>query len=192
MLSSSNAYTVITFSHKAAFTNSAPRNCLLCTIKLLHFFFLNYKSLFTNFLKEECSFARLPFNLTLLFFLTGEHDRTKDEGTEQYFDVSQLYLNKHFQTYSGYGHDIALIRLSRPAILNQYVSLACLPRQNERVATGKLCYLTGNVHLKVVMVISWLKISLSWVTHHLDGLITYFLTRWEKKSLKKYVYPILK
>lgn len=157
------------------------------------FFFLNYKSLFTNFLKEECSFARLPFNLTLLFFfLTGEHDRTKDEGTEQYFDVSQLYLNKHFQTYSGYGHDIALIRLSRPAILNRYVSLACLPRQNERVATGKLCYLTGNVHLKVVMVISWLKISLSWVTHHLDGLITYFLTRWEKKSLKKYVYSILK
>lgn len=73
----------------------------------------------------------------------GEHDRTKDEGREQYFDVSQLYLNKHFQTYSGYGHDIALIRLSRPAILNRYVSLACLPRQNERVATGKLCYLTG-------------------------------------------------
>ena len=159
------------------------------------FFFLNYKSLFTNFLKEECSFARLPFNLTLLFFcfclfvvvvvffLIGEHDRTKDEGTEQYFDVSQLYLNKHFQTYSGYGHDIALIRLSRPAILNRYVSLACLPRQNERVATGKLCYLTGNAHLKVVMVISWLKISLSWVTHHLDGLLIYFLTRWEKKNM---------
>ena len=170
------------------------------------FFFLNYKSLFTNFLKEECSFARLPFNLTLLFFvfvfvclfvylllflffLTGEHDRTKDEGKEQYFDVSQLYLNKHFQTYSGYGHDIALIRLSRPAILNRYVSLACLPRQNERVATGKLCYLTGKAHLKVIMVISWLKISLSCVTHHLDGLLTYFLTRCEKKSLKKICLP---
>ena len=127
--------------------------------------------------------------LLLLFFLTGEHNRTKDEGKEQYFDVSQLYLNKHFQTYSGYGHDIALIRLSRPAILNRYVSLACLPRQNERVATGKLCYLTGNAHLKVIMVISWLKISLSWVTHHLDGLLTYFLTRCEKKSLKKICLP---
>ena len=167
------------------------------------FFFLNYKSLFTNFLKEECSFARLPFNLALLFvfvfvfvcfvclcvfFLTGEHNRTKDEGTEQYFDVSQLYLNKHFQTYSGYGHDIALIRLSRPAILNPYVSLACLPRQNERVATGKLCYLTGNAHLKVT---SGLKISLSWVTHHLDGLLTYFLTRWGKTSLKNMFTPSL-
>ena len=130
--------------------------------------------------------------LLLLFFLTGEHNRTKDEGKEQYFDVSQLYLNKHFQTYSGYGHDIALIRLSRPAILNRYVSLVCLPRQNERVATGKLCYFTGNAHLKVVMVISLLKISLSWVTHHLDGLLTYFLTRWEKKiSIKNMFTPSL-
>jgi len=73
----------------------------------------------------------------------GEHDRAKEEETRQYFDVSQLYMYKRYQTDSGYGHDIALIRLSRPAILNQAVGLVCLPKQNERVTIGKLCYLTG-------------------------------------------------
>ena len=61
----------------------------------------------------------------------------------QYFDVSQLYIHKRFQTDTGYGHDIALIRLSRPAVLNREVGLVCLPKQNQRVEVGKGCYLTG-------------------------------------------------
>ena len=64
----------------------------------------------------------------------------------QYFDVSQLYIHKRYLTFSGYGHDIALIRLSRPAVLNQAVGLVCLPKQNERVAIGKKCYLTGSLN----------------------------------------------
>ena len=81
-----------------------------------------------------------------LVSILGEHDRTKPtEPTRQYFDVSQLYMHKRYQTDSGYGHDIALIRLSRPAVLNQAVGLVCLPKQNQRVAVGKLCYLTGNL-----------------------------------------------
>lgn len=76
--------------------------------------------------------------------LTGAHDRTIKEDTEQYFEVSQLYIHKRYQTNSGYGHDLALIRLSRPAILNQAVGLVCLPEQGKRVAIGKLCYLTGD------------------------------------------------
>lgn len=61
----------------------------------------------------------------------------------QYFDVSQLYIHKRFQTDTGYGHDIALIRLSRPAVLNRGVGLVCLPKQNQRVEVGTDCYLTG-------------------------------------------------
>ena len=82
----------------------------------------------------------------VILFLVGEHDRAKEEETRQYFDVSQLYMYKRYQTDSGYGHDIALIRLSRPAILNQAVGLVCLPKQNERVTIDKLCYLTGNTY----------------------------------------------
>ena len=81
-------------------------------------------------------------NKTLL--LTGAHDRTKLEDNRQYFEISQLYIHKQYQTSSGYGHYIALIRLSKPAVLNSAVGLVCLPRQDNRVAVGKMCWLTGN------------------------------------------------
>lgn len=73
----------------------------------------------------------------------GAHDRTKREDTDQYFEISQLYVHKRYQTDSGYGHDIALIRLSRPAVLNKGVGLVCLPEQDSRVAVHTACYLTG-------------------------------------------------
>lgn len=75
--------------------------------------------------------------------ILGVHDRSQEESMRQYFDVSQLYIHKRFQTDTGYGHDIALIRLSRPAVLNRGVGLVCLPKQNQRVEVGKVCYLTG-------------------------------------------------
>ena len=56
-------------------------------------------------------------------------------------------MHNRYQTDSGYGDDIALIRLSKPAVLNQEVGLVCLPKQNQRVVVGKLCYLTGNLKI---------------------------------------------
>ena len=81
----------------------------------------------------------------LILFFTGQHDRIKDEHTKQVFDVSQLFKHKSYLTYTGYGHDIALMRLSRPAVLNEAVNLVCLPKQGQRVKTGQLCYLTGTI-----------------------------------------------
>jgi len=78
-----------------------------------------------------------------LRIILGEHDRTKAEGMEQYFDISQCCIHKRFDLKVSYGYDIAVVRLSRPAILNRAVSLVCLPKQNDRVEVGKLCYLTG-------------------------------------------------
>ena len=45
----------------------------------------------------------------------------------------------------GYGNDIALIKLSRPAMLNTRVGLACMPsgKETDRVVPGKMCYITG-------------------------------------------------
>ena len=78
--------------------------------------------------------------------MAGEHDRTKSEGTEQYFDISQWCIHGRFDVDldESYGYDIGLIKLSRSAIMDKTVGLICLPKQNERVPVGKLCYLTGN------------------------------------------------
>lgn len=54
-----------------------------------------------------------------------------------------MYVHKLYQTMSGYGDDIALIRLSRPAIVNNAVGIVCLPKQDNRVSIGKMCHLTG-------------------------------------------------
>ena len=83
----------------------------------------------------------------VVVYVSGGHDRTKEEATKQYFDVSQLYIHRRYQTDTGYGHDIAVIRLSRPAFLNEAVGLVCLPKQNHRVAIDKMCYLTGDFRL---------------------------------------------
>lgn len=77
----------------------------------------------------------------------------KKEETRQYFEVSQMYIHEQYQTSSGYGHDIALIRLSRPAELNEAVGVVCLPEQDKRVSTGKMCYLTGNAVLQGAMLL---------------------------------------
>jgi len=81
--------------------------------------------------------------MKITIILAGAHDQTKQEDTDQYFEISQLYIHKQYHTSSGYGHDIALIRLSRPAVLNKAVGLVCLPEQDRRVAVGKMCVLTG-------------------------------------------------
>ena len=51
----------------------------------------------------------------------------------------------------GYGNDIALIKLSRPAILGARVGVACLPSGDptDRVAPGTKCFLSGDLTSKL-------------------------------------------
>ncbi|XP_028652793.1 plasminogen [Erpetoichthys calabaricus] len=58
------------------------------------------------------------------------------EDTKQVFDVEKLVLGPN-------GVDIALIKLSRPAIINKAVLPACLPKKDYMVPTGTECYVTG-------------------------------------------------
>ncbi|XP_078373651.1 chymotrypsin-like elastase family member 3B [Oculina patagonica] len=73
----------------------------------------------------------------------GVHDRTVSDQVQS-ISVSEIHINKRAMT-KGYGDDIALIKLSRPALLNGRVGLACLPsgRKTDRVTPGTMCYLTG-------------------------------------------------
>ena len=43
----------------------------------------------------------------------------------------------------GLAHDIALIKLQRPAQINRAVNLACLPESSGTVSDGKMCWVTG-------------------------------------------------
>ncbi|KAK3745450.1 hypothetical protein QZH41_016241 [Actinostola sp. cb2023] len=56
--------------------------------------------------------------------------------------IDKMVVHRHFLTDKAYGYDIALMKLSRPAVLNFAVGLACLPRQGDRVPVGTKCYFT--------------------------------------------------
>ena len=40
-------------------------------------------------------------------------------------------------------HDIAMLKLRRPAKINRAVGMACLPESSGRVPDGKICWVTG-------------------------------------------------
>lgn len=47
-------------------------------------------------------------------------------------------------------HDISLLKLSRPAQLNDAVKLACLPGSSQSVQDGKMCWVTGMIRMDIV------------------------------------------
>ncbi|XP_041425829.1 proproteinase E [Xenopus laevis] len=76
----------------------------------------------------------------------GEHDLSLEEGAEQYILINNNDLFVHPQWDEGCvqcGHDIALIKLSREAQLNDKVQLGCIPPRGELLSHNQLCYVTG-------------------------------------------------
>jgi len=72
----------------------------------------------------------------------GEHDHSKDEGTEQFVDVDELIKHPKYNP-SFFDHDIALLKLEQPAKINKFVKLACLPATNDYAEQGSKCIGTG-------------------------------------------------
>ncbi|XP_074647650.1 plasminogen-like [Tubulanus polymorphus] len=70
----------------------------------------------------------------------GKHTKTSKEPFEQLIQVSKIIIHRRYRSPTS-GHDIALIKLSRPAQLNDRVSLICLPTAPPK--PGKMCYVTG-------------------------------------------------
>ncbi|KAG8429953.1 hypothetical protein GDO86_018778, partial [Hymenochirus boettgeri] len=76
----------------------------------------------------------------------GEHDRSLIEGGEQIIPVRNEDIFVHEKWISicaACGNDIALIKLSRPALLNDQVELACLPPAGQILDNNYPCYITG-------------------------------------------------
>ena len=72
----------------------------------------------------------------------GDHIRNISEGTEQRVFGRQWFIHPDWQGGRG-NSDIALIQLSRPAILNDRVRTVCLPQAYVNVPPGKRCFITG-------------------------------------------------
>lgn len=73
--------------------------------------------------------------LVLQVFL-GLHD-AGDKGSATNRSVDRIILHPDFQA-DNYDNDIALLRLSQGAELNDLIQPVCLPRLQDRVSTAEL------------------------------------------------------
>lgn len=74
----------------------------------------------------------------------GAHRRRGDVGTEQDFQITRMISHESYRKPYGIAHDIALLKLHKPAMINRNVGLACLPPSSGSVADGKHCWVSGN------------------------------------------------
>ncbi|XP_053308482.1 chymotrypsin-like elastase family member 3B [Spea bombifrons] len=76
----------------------------------------------------------------------GEHDRSASEGGEQIIAVDSADIFVHEKWRSSCvacGNDVALIKLSRTAHLNDQAQLGCLPQAGDVLPNNYPCYITG-------------------------------------------------
>ncbi|CAH1247106.1 KLKB1 [Branchiostoma lanceolatum] len=72
----------------------------------------------------------------------AEHNLYEDEGREQNITVQDIIVHQDF-VYDVLTNDIALVRLSQPAHMNDWVSPICLPETGEKVQAQTLCTTAG-------------------------------------------------
>ncbi|XP_070812106.1 chymotrypsin-like elastase family member 3B [Pituophis catenifer annectens] len=76
----------------------------------------------------------------------GDYDLTAEEGPEQHIPIKpeDIFVNPSWKpSCVSCGNDIALLKLSRRAELNDKVSLACIPEPETVLPNGYPCYITG-------------------------------------------------
>lgn len=87
------------------------------------------------------------YNSNVIIFNTGDVQRDTTSGNEQTIQVEEIIIHPKYHEPTEYNNDIALVKLSQPARLDQYVQTACLPEENEEVPVGTKCFISGNVLL---------------------------------------------
>ncbi|XP_030366171.1 chymotrypsin-like elastase family member 1 [Strigops habroptila] len=75
--------------------------------------------------------------------VAGVHNLNVEDGHEQVFSVSKIVVHPSWTGSAATGYDIALIRLSSSALLNDYVQLAVLPQEGTILDNNYPCYITG-------------------------------------------------
>lgn len=92
--------------------------------------------------RYELNGASPPILNLSLIFDTGAHGRTNDG---EVYKVSRVIKHPQF-SMQHLRHDVAVLRLARPANLNSKVGTVCLPRHGSRVKPGTTCYVTGKLY----------------------------------------------
>ena len=70
----------------------------------------------------------------------GEHNIAVNEGTEQFIDSVKVIMHPSYNSRN-LDNDIMLIKLSKPASLNSYVSTVALP--SSCASSGTRCLVSG-------------------------------------------------
>ncbi|KAM7409346.1 hypothetical protein PAMA_001021 [Pampus argenteus] len=74
----------------------------------------------------------------------GEFDLTVEEGYEQIMSVEKIVVHPNWnENCLSCGNDIAMIKLSKPAVLNDKVQPSCVPPSGEVSPHDDPCYITG-------------------------------------------------
>lgn len=94
--------------------------------------------------KERCNYS-LSNEGSYFFsiFRLGAHKRKQSVGTEQLMEIEKIISHQSYRRPYGMAHDIAMIKLAKPARIGKYVNLACMPGSSGSVADGKECWVTG-------------------------------------------------
>ncbi|XP_036387386.1 trypsin-like [Megalops cyprinoides] len=80
---------------------------------------------------------------TLIKVVLSEHSLSKEEGFEQEFNVSKIFVYYNYN-YKTFNNDIMLIKLGHPAQLNANIQPAALPDPNGApLAGGTTCTVSG-------------------------------------------------
>ena len=67
-----------------------------------------------------------------MFIRAGEHNIISVEGSEQEVRVSDIFIYPSYNVKT-FDNDIALLKLKSPLKINKFVSIACLPLQNDNL-----------------------------------------------------------
>ena len=65
-----------------------------------------------------------------LFHRMGAHYKNTSRLIGSDFGIKKIYFHQEYNSLARYNFDIALIRLDRPAIIQDGVGLVCLPDDN--------------------------------------------------------------
>jgi len=78
----------------------------------------------------------------------GAHRKRGKDSHAQDFGIEKIIMHESYKKPVGLSHDIALMKLRKPATLNRYVGLACLPDKGTLPNLpidnkNKKCWITG-------------------------------------------------
>ena len=77
----------------------------------------------------------------------GAHNKRGNDRNAQDFTIQRIIMHESYKRPFGLSNDIALLKLNKPAQINNYVGLACLPDSSTPSLPidnmAKKCWITG-------------------------------------------------